>query len=89
MQIRVCCAQAGAVRECTVELPTGSSAGAAVAASGLVAGDARPAIGIFGLSVPWDASLAPGDRVEIYHPLPVTPRERRRARATGRRVQRR
>ena len=89
MLIRVCCAQAGSVRECTVEVPPGSSAGAAVAASGLVAVDARPAIGIFGLTVPWDACLTPGDRVEIYHPLPVPPRERRRARAAARRAQRR
>jgi putative ubiquitin-RnfH superfamily antitoxin RatB of RatAB toxin-antitoxin module len=49
----------------------------ALAASGL-AGDA---FGIFGKRVGLNQPLADGDRVEIYRPLVVDPKEARRRRA--------
>lgn len=38
------------------------------------------ATGVYGQSQPRDFVLAEGDRLELYRPLPVDPRERRRAR---------
>ncbi|HUR40820.1 MAG TPA: RnfH family protein [Verrucomicrobiae bacterium] len=38
-------------------------------------------IGVFGSVRAMDAALKDGDRVEIYRPLPVDPREMRRRRA--------
>lgn len=44
--------------------------------------DARsPRLGIFGKEVAPDALLADGDRVEIYRPLAIDPKDARRARA--------
>jgi len=42
-------------------------------------------IGIFGKAVGADALVADGDRVEIYRPLLVDPKEARRRRAARRR----
>jgi putative ubiquitin-RnfH superfamily antitoxin RatB of RatAB toxin-antitoxin module len=42
---------------------------------------ARGKLGIFGKVVREDAPVADGDRVEIYRPLAVDPKEARRARA--------
>jgi hypothetical protein len=41
----------------------------------------RGKVGIFGNVVPEDTPVADGDRVEIYRPLAVDPKEARRARA--------
>lgn len=41
-------------------------------------------VGIFGRVVPRGASLRPGDRVEIYRPLRVEPKEARLKRARKR-----
>lgn len=38
-------------------------------------------IGIFGLAVPADKCLADGDRVEVYQPLKIDPKQARRLRA--------
>jgi putative ubiquitin-RnfH superfamily antitoxin RatB of RatAB toxin-antitoxin module len=38
-------------------------------------------VGIFGQRVALDHRLSPGDRVEIYRPLEVDPKEARRRRA--------
>lgn len=40
-------------------------------------------VGIFGDRVPRDRRLEPRDRVELYRPLSVDPREARRRRALG------
>ena len=45
--------------------------------------DAVP-VGVFGRRVSRDSMLSPGDRVEIYRPLLVDPKEARRRRAAGR-----
>jgi len=67
----------------TVQLPAGATVRDAVAAAGIAA-DSR-ALGIFGKRVRADAPLADGDRVEIYRPLLLDPKERRRQRAARRR----
>jgi len=66
----------------TVQLPAGATVRDAVAAAGIA--DSR-ALGIFGKRVRADAPLADGDRVEIYRPLLLDPKERRRQRAARRR----
>ena len=38
-------------------------------------------VGVFGRRVPLDQVLLPGDRLEIYRPLKVDPKESRRLRA--------
>jgi len=72
----------------TVELPTGALVRDAIAASGLAErhpGIDVTALGIYGKRVAPDARLADGDRVEIYRPLELDPKERRRQRAAKRR----
>ena len=63
--------------------PVKGSAGAlvrdALRASGMPAD--LSAVGVFGKRVAPDARLADGDRVEIYRPLLLDPKERRRERA--------
>lgn len=65
-----------------LRLPAGSTAADAVRASGLLQrypGEHR--IGVYGKVVAPHAVLADGDRVEIYRPLLVDPKEARRRRA--------
>ena len=62
-----------------------SSAHAALAASGLIERYPEVAMlalqaGIWGRAVSWDAALGEGDRLEIYRPLAVDPKEARRQR---------
>jgi hypothetical protein len=71
-------------RQTVVELsvPAGTTAAEAVERSGIrsrhpgIAADA--ALGVFGRSVAPTAVLEPGDRVELYRPLPADPKETRR-----------
>lgn len=63
----------------SVRLPAGATAREAIAASGLSI--EFSAVGIFGRRVPADTKLADGDRVELYRPLAVDPKEQRRQRA--------
>lgn len=70
----------------TLRLPSGSTLGQAVAASGLPqkfpeVDLATNKIGIFGKLAKTDAVLRDGDRVEIYRPLLADPKEVRRRRA--------
>jgi len=65
---------------------TGTCVRDAVSASGLLERfpEIRPpetAVGIFGRRVGWDDPVADGDRVEIYRPLRIDPKEARRRRA--------
>ena len=69
-----------------VEIDEGGSAIDAVRASGLCESHpslvrGRLRLGIFGVEVRHDALVADGDRVEIYRPLAVDPKEARRAKA--------
>ena len=65
-----------------VDLPAGSRVRDALRAAGIKA----DAVGIFGKHVDQDAPLNNGDRVEIYRPLAIDPKERRRKRAKKTRV---
>jgi putative ubiquitin-RnfH superfamily antitoxin RatB of RatAB toxin-antitoxin module len=68
-----------------LKLAPGSTVADALAASGLaghvVIDDAgRPRVGIWGRLAALDASLRERDRIEIYRPLQVDPKEARRQR---------
>ena len=60
-----------------VRLPDGATVRDALAASGMKGNQ----VGIFGRKVSIDTRLADGDRVEIYRPLAMDPKEARRKRA--------
>jgi putative ubiquitin-RnfH superfamily antitoxin RatB of RatAB toxin-antitoxin module len=67
-----------------LELAPGATVAEALAASGIA--ERHPGIdlsrlGIFGRRVGADAPLADGDRVEVYRPLALDPKEARRHRA--------
>lgn len=62
----------------TLDLPPGATARDALDAAGLT--DVH-AVGVFGKRVPLDQTLREGDRVEVYRPLAVDPKEARRRRA--------
>ncbi len=81
--VEVACGEAGRQTVVIFELPAGSTAGEALANSGILA--LHPALdaetcglGIFGREVRQDRVLADGDRVEVLRPLVEDPRERRR-----------
>lgn len=67
----------------TVQLPAGATVRDALAAAGFATRSRD--VGIYGKRVRADAPLADGDRVEIYRPLELDPKERRRQRAARRR----
>ena len=60
-----------------VRLPAGATVRDAMLASGLQGVQ----VGIFGKRVTMETRLADGDRVEIYRPLAMDPKETRRRRA--------
>ncbi len=79
-------ALAGEARIVRVERGDGATLADALTASGLplhIADIARGtiAVGVYGETKPLDAPLADGDRIEIYRPLRVDPKEARRRRA--------
>lgn len=81
--IEVVCAEAGRQTLLALEVPAGTTAGGALALSGVLA--LHPAldpgtcgVGIFGVEVPRERVLQAGDRVEVLRPLAEDPRERRR-----------
>jgi uncharacterized protein len=74
----------------SLRLAEGASAAEALAASGLFEAcpelrQSEPQIGIHGRLIERDTALRDGDRVEIYRPLEVDPKEARRSRAEERR----
>jgi putative ubiquitin-RnfH superfamily antitoxin RatB of RatAB toxin-antitoxin module len=83
------------VDQVTLRLPVGSLVVDAVQASGVVqrhtAHDLMAgAVGIWGRPARWDDGLTEGDRIELYRPLQVDPKEARclRYRAQGERGRR-
>jgi putative ubiquitin-RnfH superfamily antitoxin RatB of RatAB toxin-antitoxin module len=71
----------------SVEVAAGATVAQALAASGLA--ERHPGIdlsrvGVFGRSVCADQLLREGDRVEVYRPLVLDPKEARRRRARRR-----
>jgi len=85
--IRVSVVYADPQRQITreIEIAADATVDAAIAASGirheLPAGFAPADIGIFGNKVARDARLRDGDRIELYRPLKIDPKEARRKRA--------
>jgi len=79
VHVDVVYALAGEQKIVALQLPAGSSAGDAVAASGLAAGNVR--LGIGGREIAAGRILQAGDRVEILRPLVIDPKEARRLRA--------
>lgn len=72
----------------TIILPPGATVGDAIVESTIA--DAFPeddleamTVGVWGRVVSREHPLANGDRVEIYRPLSIDPREARRRRAAG------
>jgi putative ubiquitin-RnfH superfamily antitoxin RatB of RatAB toxin-antitoxin module len=70
----------------TVNVKAGASVGDVIASSGLESqfsdlAVADLAVGIWGKRVSRDSAVNAGDRVELYRPLVVDPREARRQRA--------
>lgn len=91
LRIEVICALPQRVWRVPLRLPEGSTAGAAIEASGLSA-QLPPGtldmerIGVFAVPVSPETPLRDGDRVEIYRPLQCDPKDVRRARADARRM---
>jgi uncharacterized protein len=68
----------------SLDVPAGATVRDALAASGLEA----DACGIFGKRVALDHRLQDGDRLEVYRPLAVDPKEARRRRALSKKKRR-
>lgn len=80
--------QARMVRECTLELPVGATVKQAITESQLLAGlDAATVAslecGVWGRKAALAQLLRDADRVELYRPLRVDPKEARRLRFAG------
>ena len=85
--VEVACALPGRQVVRKVALPATSTVKNAVAASGIMDAIDFPfdplQLGIFGKRVAPDAVLKDGDRVELYRPLTLDPKDARRRRARG------
>jgi putative ubiquitin-RnfH superfamily antitoxin RatB of RatAB toxin-antitoxin module len=69
-----------------LDLPAGASVGDAVAASGMLRrhpdlAERGPDVGVWGRLCKLEQPLEEGDRVELYRPLLVDPKQARRVRA--------
>jgi len=82
VKVEVVCARPEGADCVRLTLPAGARVRDAVAAAGLPHHDR---FGVFGKRVGPDHPLADGDRVEIYRPLAVDPKEARRRRAAKKR----
>lgn len=77
LRIEVVQARPDSAEVVEVRLPDGATVRDALLASGLQGNQ----VGIFGRKVSLETRLADGDRVEIYRPLQLDPKEARRRRA--------
>lgn len=82
MKVEVVCARPQGAQVVSVDLPAGATLRDALVASGF--NIKNQAAGIFGKRAALDHPLADGDRVEIYRPLALDPKEARRLRARKR-----
>lgn len=80
MEVEVVYALPGSQQLVKVHLKPGATVWDAVIASGFTT-QPQQKFGIFGKAVPPDTRVAQGDRVEIYRPLLIDPKEARRNRA--------
>jgi putative ubiquitin-RnfH superfamily antitoxin RatB of RatAB toxin-antitoxin module len=87
MRVAVACSpRAGLAAEVDVEVATDATALDAIRASGLLERFAEidissQAIGVWGRHCSLETRLREGDRVEVYRPLALDPKEARRQRA--------
>ncbi|HXZ53819.1 MAG TPA: RnfH family protein [Burkholderiales bacterium] len=93
LQIEIVYARRGQLDAVRLRLAEGCTAGQALEASGLLERHPeldlrKEQLGIHGRRVPMAHALADGDRVEVYRPLEIDPKEARRARAKRRQRQR-
>lgn len=84
MRVEIVIAWPRKARHVTLEMPEGSTAAEAIAASGWIEQGLLDGIdgqSIFGECVADDATLRDGDRLELLRPLQVDPKDARRRRA--------
>ena len=86
LRVEVVYALPGAEDAVSLEVPPGATLRDAIHASGLIARHPeidldRQKIGVYGKVKAAEAPAAQGDRIEIYRPLLVEPKEARRRRA--------
>ena len=91
LRVEVVYAAADAADAVSLILPANATVRDAIVASGLLERHpeidlARHKCGVFGKLRPLDAPLGDGDRVEIYRPLAMDPKDARRRRAKAPRV---
>ena len=88
IRVEVACALPGRQFLRALDLPAGSTVGEAIAAAGVTAALGEPVLaleaGIWSRPVPRNTPLRDGDRVELYRPLTVDPKEAPRPRAAKR-----
>lgn len=85
MDVSVAYALPNVQQEITLSLPQNSTVREAIEASGILTQFRicvnELKVGIWGEETSLDTSLKPGDRVEIYRPLIIDPKQLRRERA--------
>jgi putative ubiquitin-RnfH superfamily antitoxin RatB of RatAB toxin-antitoxin module len=91
LRVEVIYAAAGVAEAVSLRLPDNATLRDAIAASGLLERHpeidlARHKCGVFGKLRPLDSAVRDGERVEIYRPLAMDPKEARRKRARAPRV---
>jgi uncharacterized protein len=79
MKVEVVYARPEGAQVASLDLPAGATLLDAITASGFKI--ENQLVGIFGKRAALDTPLKPGDRVEIYRPLEIDPKEARRRRA--------
>lgn len=84
MEIEVYISEVGGVRIEKVTVPVGTDAKAILGLLGLQSS----LLGVFGRPVGPDTVLFPGDRLEIHRPLLLSPIERRKRQAEGKKLRR-
>jgi len=86
VRVSVVLAQPANLRCVELTLPAPARLAQAAQASGLWQPESGLDLGLWGHRLPGDTELADGDRVEIYRPLLIDPKDARRHRATLRRA---
>jgi putative ubiquitin-RnfH superfamily antitoxin RatB of RatAB toxin-antitoxin module len=81
LKVEVVYAPPEGAQSASLSLPSGATLRDALVASGFEVNLEKQAFGIFGKRAALDRPLADGDRVEIYRPLAMDPKEARRRRA--------
>jgi uncharacterized protein len=81
LKVEVVYALPEGAQSASLSLPPGATLRDALVASGFEVNLEKQAFGIFGRRAALDHLLAEGDRVEIYRPLAMDPKEARRRRA--------